>query len=97
MPAFIFDLDGTLIDSVFAHVLAWQQALEEADLRADGWRIHRRIGMSGGLLLHALSDELGSRYRPLQPRRSMNVMGTYSENRQRSAVRFEVQQNYWPS
>src|SRR5438128_449594 len=58
MPAFIFDLDGTLIDTTYAHVIAWQEALYEADIRVDGWRIHRRIGMSGGLLLHALSDEL---------------------------------------
>lgn len=59
MAAFIFDLDGSLIDTAYAHVVAWQQALEEADLQVDAWRIHRRIGMSGGLLLHALSDELG--------------------------------------
>jgi HAD superfamily hydrolase (TIGR01549 family) len=39
--------------------VAWQEALEEVGLRVDAWRIHRRIGMSGGLLLHALSDELG--------------------------------------
>jgi HAD superfamily hydrolase (TIGR01549 family) len=58
MPAFIFDLDGTLIDSTYAHVIAWQQALSEADFDVDGWRIHRRVGMSGGLLLHALRDEL---------------------------------------
>ena len=61
MAAFIFDLDGTLVDSSYAHVVAWQQALREADLEVDAWRIHRRIGMSGGLLLHALSDELGCR------------------------------------
>jgi HAD superfamily hydrolase (TIGR01509 family) len=59
MPAFIFDLDGSLIDTAYAHVVAWQQALYEAGLPVDSWRIHRRIGMSGGLLLHALSDELG--------------------------------------
>ncbi|HZZ28568.1 MAG TPA: HAD family hydrolase [Pirellulales bacterium] len=58
MAAFIFDLDGTLVDTAYAHVSAWQQALHEAGLEVDAWRIHRRIGMSGGLLLHALSDEL---------------------------------------
>ena len=61
MAAFIFDLDGTLVDSSYAHVIAWQQALREAELEVDAWRIHRRIGMSGGLLLHALSDKLGCR------------------------------------
>ena len=56
-PAFIFDLDGTLIDSVYQHVLAWREALEEADMRLSVWRIHRRIGMSGGLLVNALLRE----------------------------------------
>ena len=47
MLALIFDLDGTLVDTVYAHVYAWQRALLEIDLPVDGWRIHRRIGMSG--------------------------------------------------
>ena len=62
MPALIFDLDGTLIDTVYAHVFAWQRALAEAGLPIDGWRIHRRIGMSGGLFTRAVARELG---RPL--------------------------------
>jgi HAD superfamily hydrolase (TIGR01549 family) len=62
MPALIFDLDGTLIDSVYAHVFAWQRALAEAQLPIDGWQIHRRIGMSGGLFTRAVARELG---RPL--------------------------------
>ena len=62
MPALIFDLDGTLIDTVYAHVFAWQRALAEAELPIDGWRIHRRIGMSGGLFTRAVARELG---RPL--------------------------------
>ncbi len=49
MRALIFDLDGTLIDTVYAHVFTWQTAFWEAGLPIDGWRIHRRIGMSGGL------------------------------------------------
>src|SRR5215475_8641064 len=59
MRAFIFDLDGTLVDTVYAHVFAWQLALAEAGLPVDGWRIHRRIGMSGGLFARALARELG--------------------------------------
>jgi|SRR5215813_11543455 len=59
MPALIFDLDGTLIDTVYAHVFAWQRALAEADMAIDGWRIHRRIGMSGGLFTRAVARELG--------------------------------------
>ena len=62
MRAFIFDLDGTLVDTVYAHVLAWQQALAEAGLNVEGWRIHRRVGMSGGLFTRALAREIG---RPL--------------------------------
>jgi HAD superfamily hydrolase (TIGR01509 family) len=60
--ALIFDLDGTLIDTVYAHVLAWQRALAEASLPIEGWRIHRRVGMSGGLFTRAVARELG---RPL--------------------------------
>jgi hypothetical protein len=45
----MFDLAGTLVDTVYAHVFAWQRALAEAGMPIDGWRIHRRIGMSGGL------------------------------------------------
>jgi HAD superfamily hydrolase (TIGR01549 family) len=59
MPALIFDLDGTLVDTVYAHVFAWQRALAEAGLAVDGWRIHRRIGMSGGLFTRAVARELG--------------------------------------
>src|SRR5215813_12670516 len=59
MPALIFDLDGTLIDTVYAHVFAWQRALAEAEMAIDGWRIHRRIGMSGGLFTRAVARELG--------------------------------------
>jgi HAD superfamily hydrolase (TIGR01549 family) len=55
----IFDLDGTLIDTVYAHVFAWQRALAEAGMAIDGWRIHRRIGMSGGLFTRAVARELG--------------------------------------
>ncbi|HZS34992.1 MAG TPA: HAD family phosphatase, partial [Methylomirabilota bacterium] len=58
-PAFLFDLDGTLVDSVYQHVLAWREALEDAGLGLSVWRIHRRIGMSGGLFVHALLRETG--------------------------------------
>jgi HAD superfamily hydrolase (TIGR01509 family) len=60
--ALIFDLDGTLVDTVYAHVYAWQKALAEAGLPIDAWRIHRRIGMSGGLFTRAVAREIG---RPL--------------------------------
>ena len=59
--AFLFDLDGTLIDSVYQHVIAWREALEEVGLSLAVWKIHRRIGMSGGLFVTALRRELGDR------------------------------------
>ena len=55
----LFDLDGTLLDSVYQHVLAWREALESAGIPLSIWRIHRRIGMSGGLFVRALVRETG--------------------------------------
>ena len=66
MRAFIFDLDGTLVDTVYAHVLALQQALGEAGLDVPGWLIHRRIGMSGGLSARALAREIGRSISPAE-------------------------------
>ncbi len=53
----IFDLDGTLVDSVYQHVLAWQDALNAEGIELSVWRIHRRIGMSGGLFTNMLLRE----------------------------------------
>jgi len=58
-PAFLFDLDGTLVDSVYQHVLAWREALEAVGIELAVWRIHRRIGMSGGLMANAILRETG--------------------------------------
>ena len=63
-PSILFDLDGTLVDSVYHHVLAWREALEEAGIELAVWRIHRKIGMSGGLFAQALVRETGG---PLDP------------------------------
>jgi HAD superfamily hydrolase (TIGR01549 family) len=57
-PAFLFDLDGTLVDSVYQHVVAWREALEAVGINMPVWKIHRRIGMSGGLFVNALAREL---------------------------------------
>jgi HAD superfamily hydrolase (TIGR01509 family) len=59
MPALVFDLDGTLVDSVYQHVLAWHEALHVSGMELSVWRIHRRIGMSGGLFARALLRETG--------------------------------------
>jgi HAD superfamily hydrolase (TIGR01509 family) len=55
--SFIFDLDGTLVDSVYEHVLAWQEALHAEGIELSVWRIHRKIGMSGGLFTNQLLRE----------------------------------------
>jgi HAD superfamily hydrolase (TIGR01509 family) len=53
----LFDLDGTLVDTVYQHVLSWREALETEGIELAVWRIHRRIGMSGGLFVEALLRE----------------------------------------
>ena len=59
MHALLFDLDGTLVDSVYAHVLAWQRALGEAGVAVDGYRLHRHVGSSGGLIVRYAQREAG--------------------------------------
>src|SRR3981189_3791247 len=58
-PAFLFDLDGTLVDSVYQHVLAWKEALDAEGIEVSVLRIHRKIGMSGGLFTNQLLRETG--------------------------------------
>jgi HAD superfamily hydrolase (TIGR01509 family) len=58
-PVFLFDLDGTLVDSVYQHVLAWKEALDGEGIELSVWRIHRKIGMSGGLFTNQLIRETG--------------------------------------
>jgi HAD superfamily hydrolase (TIGR01549 family) len=62
--AFLFDLDGTLVDSVYHHVLAWHEALVSEGIELSIWRIHRKIGMSGGLFTNALMRETGLQLAP---------------------------------
>jgi HAD superfamily hydrolase (TIGR01509 family) len=76
MPAIIFDLDGTLVDTVYAHVFAWQRAFAEVGLAIDGWRIHRRIGMSGGLFTRAAARELG---RDIDPEQANNLQTRHGQ------------------
>jgi len=56
---FLFDLDGTLVDSVYQHVLAWMEALDAEGVELSVWRIHRKIGMSGGLFVDQFLRETG--------------------------------------
>lgn len=67
--AFLFDLDGTLVDSVYQHVLAWREALETEGIELSVWRIHRKIGMSGGLFTNILMRETGLEIEPARMQR----------------------------
>jgi HAD superfamily hydrolase (TIGR01509 family) len=67
--AFLFDLDGTLVDSVYQHVMAWHQALRAEDIKLSIWRIHRKIGMSGGLFADQLLRELNREVSPAMIKR----------------------------
>jgi len=80
--AFVFDLDGTLVDSVYQHVLAWQEALEAGGIELAVWRIHRRIGMSGGLFVGALLRETG---RPVDAGMVTELQRAHSEAYRRRA------------
>ena len=59
-PAILFDLDGTLLDTVYQHVTAWTAALKSEGIILPNWKIHRRIGMSGRALVQQLLRELGT-------------------------------------
>src|SRR5271167_2540566 len=63
-PVFLFDLNGTLVDSVYQHVLAWREALDAEGIELSVWRIHRKIGMSGGLFTNQLIRETGFEISP---------------------------------
>lgn len=73
--AFLFDLDGTLVDSVYQHVLAWREALESGGIQLAVWRIHRQIGMSGGLFVNALLRETGHSVSKEEAERLQEVHG----------------------
>ena len=74
--AFLFDLDGTLIDSVYQHVLAWREATQAAGIELPVWRIHRQIGMSGGLMLNALLRETG---RPVSKKEAEHIQAVHAK------------------
>jgi HAD superfamily hydrolase (TIGR01509 family) len=86
-PAVLFDLDGTLIDSVYQHVLAWQEALAAVGRELSIWKIHRRIGMSGGLFVSALQRETGGD--PLSPEEieALNLAHAEAFQRRRHTLR----------
>jgi HAD superfamily hydrolase (TIGR01549 family) len=81
--AFLFDLDGTLVDSVYQHVLAWNEALEAEGIQLSIWRIHRKIGMSGGLLTNMLLRETGLTLDAERTKRLRHAHAAAIERRQR--------------
>ncbi len=84
--SFLFDLDGTLVDSVYQHVLAWKEALDSEGIDLSVWRIHRKIGMSGGLFVNQLLRET---HDPLNEDRveRLRVAHTVAYQRLRSDVK----------
>jgi HAD superfamily hydrolase (TIGR01509 family) len=76
MHALIFDLDGTLVDTVYAHVLAWQRSLGEAGVAVDGYRLHRHVGSSGTLIVRYAQRETG---RQLSAEQAQTVHRRHSE------------------
>jgi HAD superfamily hydrolase (TIGR01509 family) len=59
-PAVLFDVDGTLVDSNYLHVYAWQRAFDDEGISVAAWRLHRCIGMDGSKLVGTLSDGAAS-------------------------------------
>lgn len=85
--AFLFDLDGTLVDSVYQHVLAWREATQAVGIELPVWRIHRQIGMSGGLMLHALLRETG---RPVSKEEARQIQLVHREAYAKQATSLRV-------
>ena len=56
-PAVLFDVDGTLVDSNYLHVYAWQRAFDAENMHVPAWRIHRSIGMDGERLVRSLTND----------------------------------------
>jgi HAD superfamily hydrolase (TIGR01509 family) len=76
MHTLIFDLDGTLVDTVYGHVLAWQGALHEAGVDVAGYRLHRHVGSSGTLIVRYAHRETG---RPLSAEQTQTVQRRHGE------------------
>ena len=96
--AFLFDLDGTLVDSVYQHVLAWREAMAGVGIKLAVWRIHRRIGMSGGLMANAILRETGhvvTQRRSESPRAAPR-RGLCAARPSKSA-RCRARENCWPT
>jgi hypothetical protein len=83
-PCFLFDLDGTLLDSAYEHVMAWREALIEEGIYIPNARIHRCVGMSGKLMLRTIFRERGRRISRHQIKRLEAIHKTRFERRLKS-------------
>ena len=57
VKAVLFDIDGTLVDSNYLHIDAWDRAFTEVGHPVNTWRIHRAIGMDSSKLLETLLED----------------------------------------
>jgi phosphoglycolate phosphatase-like HAD superfamily hydrolase len=53
----VLDIDGTLLDSVYAHVWSWREAFRVLGVEVPTWRIHRAIGMGGDRLVGFVTND----------------------------------------
>ena len=53
----LLDVDGTLADTNYLHVLAWARAFASVDVTVPQWELHRAIGMGGDKLVPAVAGE----------------------------------------
>ena len=90
MHALIFDLDGTLVDTVYGHVLAWQRALSEAAIDVDGYRLHRHVGSSGKLIVRFAQRETGRQLAAEQVQTVLRRHGELSINSCHAPGRFRA-------
>jgi phosphoglycolate phosphatase len=81
----VLDIDGTLVDSVYAHVWSWREAFRIVGLDVPTWKIHRAIGMGGDQLVRAvagadveesLGDEVRGRQSDLYTDLSQHLVAT---------------------
>ncbi len=73
-PGVVFDVDGTLVDSTYIHVMAWHHVFREYEVVVSMRRIHALIGMGAEMLvqeaagrpLDGAADRHAAHYRHLR-------------------------------
>jgi HAD superfamily hydrolase (TIGR01509 family) len=82
LEAVIFDVDGTLIDSVDVHARAWVEALESFGYEVPLAKVRRQIGKGGDHLLPALlpPDVVEARGKEMEAYRSKLFKEIYLPN-----------------